>query len=136
MISLIFQSLEERGQHCGGGRFVVVKERDVTRLGPFSHAHDPVQFPLRRHRVPVARPEIGAEHNHAARRRVGSLHRPHVRAQRRVRRAGQGTAARPKQQTIINNARISMRVRQIEFSGGVGCNLRSSPAFDRRVRMT
>jgi hypothetical protein len=115
VISLIFQFLEERGRDSGGGRFGVVKGHGATRLG---RSAAPMTKCSSRSGVigfqSLARRSAPNTTMRRADARGRCIDRKHALGAECV---GQGTAAAcSAQQTTINNARISMGVRQIEFS--------------------
>src|ERR1700738_4931722 len=63
---MVTQIAQESRQHGGGLRFGVVQENDSLARG-VEPADEQLQFLLRRHRLPVAGPEVSTEHDDAAR---------------------------------------------------------------------
>ena len=64
-IAMFTQIAEKGGQHCGRLRARIVQQDD-TLAGDLQPADQQLELLLGRHRFPVARPQVGAEHRDAA----------------------------------------------------------------------
>ena len=66
VIVIVPEIAQKSRQHGGGVRLGVVQQDDAP-AGAFEPVGEQLQFLFRRHRIPVAGPEVGAEHDDAAR---------------------------------------------------------------------
>ncbi len=64
-VAAFLQRAEEGRQHAGGFRLGVVQQHDAAP-DLVDTPHEALQFEVRRHLVPVAGPDVGAEHHDAA----------------------------------------------------------------------